>query len=149
MKLGKLLRWLIMNGWWLQRSPVSVANMGGLLFLFILAFTWESQPWHTGIKLWHIFMMVLSTLLWWNLHTRLTVRSVREAVSSLCVFQSQFHQMLTLAVLVLFSPLLYLRYLQHDLAVASFHLGTMCCVMTVCCYVSPMASMVCTLLLII
>ncbi|KAL8570385.1 hypothetical protein ACOMHN_035803 [Nucella lapillus] len=54
--------------------------------------------------------------------------------------KSHFHRLLIIASFILFSPLLYLHFVQRDVSKGAYHLGLLCCCMTVCCYASPMAT---------
>lgn len=67
-------------------------------------------------------------------------------ILQLVCLQSHFHRLAVVAIIMLFSPLLYLRYMQQEPAVASNHLGLFCCCMSVCCYASPMTSVVCMII---
>ncbi|XP_076461910.1 sugar transporter SWEET1-like [Babylonia areolata] len=56
------------------------------------------------------------------------------------VKKSHFHRLLLVASIILFSPLLYLHFVQRDVSKGAYHLGLMCCCLSVCCYASPMAT---------
>ena len=56
--------------------------------------------------------------------------------------QTSMHRMLMVGSFILFSPLIYVKYLQPDPVLAATHLGLVCCVLTVLGYAAPLASMV-------
>ncbi|KAK7110212.1 sugar transporter SWEET1-like [Littorina saxatilis] len=59
---------------------------------------------------------------------------------SYTVKKSHFHRIIFFGMVILFMPLVYLRFARPDMNVGIFHLGVFCCAMSICCYISPMAS---------
>ena len=63
-------------------------------------------------------------------------------VYSLTLFQNQFYRCVTAGAVFLLAPLLYIKYYQTDLQLASDHLGKYCVIMSIIGYGAPLISLV-------
>ncbi|XP_012938035.1 sugar transporter SWEET1 [Aplysia californica] len=51
------------------------------------------------------------------------------------------HRLLLIGLFILFTPLMYVDFYETEVELASRHLGLYCCVLSVMCYASPMATL--------
>jgi hypothetical protein len=58
------------------------------------------------------------------------------------MLQTHFHHVAAVGLIILFCPMLFVNFMDHTVEVASKQLGFVCSLMSVCVYISPMASLV-------